>query len=124
MKLPRFSLRELFLLVVIAAMGCGWWVERLGRLRAESVAADSADNVESAKHWFAHRGYYVSPDWSWIAEPGTYRFVCKECDATFEPEDREHYGDLAERAQEAGWTGDPVAGWLLCPNCSKPGAKP
>jgi len=28
MKLPRFSLRELFLLVVIAAMGCGWWVER------------------------------------------------------------------------------------------------
>ena len=28
MKLPRFTLRELFLLVVIAAMGCGWWVER------------------------------------------------------------------------------------------------
>ena len=26
MKLPRFTLRELFLLVVIAAMGCGWWV--------------------------------------------------------------------------------------------------
>ena len=26
MKLPRFSLRELFLLVVIAAIGCGWWV--------------------------------------------------------------------------------------------------
>jgi hypothetical protein len=28
MKLPRFTLRELFLLVVIAAMGCGWWAER------------------------------------------------------------------------------------------------
>jgi hypothetical protein len=27
MKFSRFSLRELFLLVVIAAMGCGWWVE-------------------------------------------------------------------------------------------------
>ena len=25
LKLPRFSLRELFLLVVMAAMGCGWW---------------------------------------------------------------------------------------------------
>jgi hypothetical protein len=25
MKLPQLSLRELFLLVVIAAMGCGWW---------------------------------------------------------------------------------------------------
>jgi hypothetical protein len=30
MKLPRFTLRELFLLVVIAAMGCGWWVDRNG----------------------------------------------------------------------------------------------
>jgi hypothetical protein len=28
MKLPQHSLRELFLLVVIAAMGCGWWVDR------------------------------------------------------------------------------------------------
>jgi hypothetical protein len=24
----KLSLRELFLLVVIAAMGCGWWVDR------------------------------------------------------------------------------------------------
>ena len=31
MKLPRFTLRELFLLVVIAAMGCGWWVNRGSR---------------------------------------------------------------------------------------------
>jgi hypothetical protein len=30
MQLPRFSLRELFLLVVIAAMGCGWWVSHGG----------------------------------------------------------------------------------------------
>jgi hypothetical protein len=28
MKLPQLSLRELFLLVVIAAMGCAWWVDR------------------------------------------------------------------------------------------------
>ena len=28
MKLPRFSLRELFLLVALVAMGCSWWVER------------------------------------------------------------------------------------------------
>jgi hypothetical protein len=27
MKSPRFTRRELFLLVVIAAMGCGWWVD-------------------------------------------------------------------------------------------------
>jgi hypothetical protein len=28
MKLPQLSLRALFLLVVIVAMGCGWWVDR------------------------------------------------------------------------------------------------
>jgi hypothetical protein len=27
MKLPQLSLRELFLLVALVAMGCGWWVE-------------------------------------------------------------------------------------------------
>jgi hypothetical protein len=32
MKLPRFSLRELFLLVVIAAMGCGWFATLTARL--------------------------------------------------------------------------------------------
>jgi hypothetical protein len=36
MKLPQLSFRELFLLVVIAAMGCGWWVNsiRLGELQS------------------------------------------------------------------------------------------
>ena len=37
MKLPQLSLRELFLLVVIAAMGCGWWMDqrRIDKRRAE-----------------------------------------------------------------------------------------
>jgi len=26
MKLPRFSLRDLFWLVLVVAMGCAWWV--------------------------------------------------------------------------------------------------
>lgn len=33
MKLPQLTLRELFLLVVIAAMGCGWWSHRVTLLR-------------------------------------------------------------------------------------------
>jgi hypothetical protein len=43
MKLPRLSLRELFLLVALAAMGCGWWVDRRraahenGALRREII---------------------------------------------------------------------------------------
>jgi hypothetical protein len=35
MKLPRLSLRELFLLVALAAMGCGWWIDR-SRLAANA----------------------------------------------------------------------------------------
>jgi hypothetical protein len=34
MKLPQLTLRELFLLVVIAAMGCGWWID-WWRMRAD-----------------------------------------------------------------------------------------
>jgi hypothetical protein len=33
-KPMKLTLRELFLLVVIAAMGCGWWVES-SRLRRQ-----------------------------------------------------------------------------------------
>jgi hypothetical protein len=41
MKLPQLTLRELFLLVALAALGCGWWVrewqsaDRELRLRTE-----------------------------------------------------------------------------------------
>ena len=35
----KLSLRELFLLVVIAAMGCGWWVES-ARLRRQLQEAN------------------------------------------------------------------------------------
>lgn len=34
MKLPQLTLRELFLLVLVAAMGCGWWAERSALHRA------------------------------------------------------------------------------------------
>ena len=44
MKLPRFSLRELFLLVVIAAMGCGWWVR-------ETQLAQTIKKQQSHSDW-------------------------------------------------------------------------
>jgi hypothetical protein len=37
MKLPQLSLRELFLLVVVAAMGCGWWVDHRRLTRNERL---------------------------------------------------------------------------------------
>jgi hypothetical protein len=30
-KLPQLTLRDLFWLVALVAMGCGWWVERIGK---------------------------------------------------------------------------------------------
>jgi hypothetical protein len=45
MKLPQLSLRDLFWLVALVAMSCGWWVnhhsfEELQRLREEAIAAE------------------------------------------------------------------------------------
>jgi hypothetical protein len=38
MKLPQLSMRELFLLVALVAMGCGWWVDRqLSTVRTRDV---------------------------------------------------------------------------------------
>ena len=50
MKLPQLSLRELFLLVALAAMGCGWWV------REQQLAA----RIDTLK---------VIPDY-WPTKPG------------------------------------------------------
>lgn len=41
MKLPQISLRELFLLVVIAAMACGWWVQyRAAKSRYDAISQE------------------------------------------------------------------------------------
>ena len=56
MKLPRFILRELFLLVVIAAMGCGWWVEH------RSIAPMQKRNQ-------------ILEEWRKLGEDAGYRFI-------------------------------------------------
>lgn len=59
MKLPRFSLRELFLLVVIAAVGCGWWVERS---RATAVQAER-DKYRDRARWLLQVSSEAGSDW-------------------------------------------------------------
>lgn len=53
MKLPQLSLRELFLLVVIAALGCALWLERVKlaelRKREQEVAAQQVANEVNAR---------------------------------------------------------------------------
>jgi hypothetical protein len=43
MKLPQLSLRDLFLLVALVAMGCGWWVHR-----SKLIADHQRDIADSA----------------------------------------------------------------------------
>jgi hypothetical protein len=52
MKLPQLSLRELFLLVLIAAMGCGWWVSSAERKKSEML-------TEQLVRSFRNHGGYV-----------------------------------------------------------------
>jgi|SRR5690349_10959677 len=43
----KLSLRELFLLVVIAAMGCGWWVER----QSAAIEMDKNEKLSRMLPW-------------------------------------------------------------------------
>lgn len=53
MKLPQLSLRELFLLVALVAMGCGWWVERQGLIERVRLADKRVNDAELEAFWYA-----------------------------------------------------------------------
>ena len=55
MKLPQLSLRELFLLVVIAALGCGWWVESARLRRQLREANDKFEEAQQAHEQMIRR---------------------------------------------------------------------
>jgi hypothetical protein len=46
MKLPQISLRELFLLVALTAMGCGWMMQHQHWLRAVDKTTSERDLAE------------------------------------------------------------------------------
>jgi hypothetical protein len=46
MKFPQVSLRELFLLVALVTMGCGWWVERQSLSRDADRLREMADEKD------------------------------------------------------------------------------
>ena len=52
MKLPQFSLRDLFWLVLVCALAVGWWVERLRVHRLErdyETVVDLIANVNTPR---------------------------------------------------------------------------
>ena len=60
MKLPQVSLRELFLLVVIAAMGCGWWVDRSSLHRKNSSLSTTVKQQAGELERWQHSALIVS----------------------------------------------------------------
>jgi hypothetical protein len=46
MQLPQLSLRELFLMVALVAMGCGWWVERQALSKRNASLKREMDALE------------------------------------------------------------------------------
>ena len=52
MKLPQLSMRELFLLVALVAMGCGWWLrERQHRADLNELLLLKLTADEAADDW-------------------------------------------------------------------------
>jgi hypothetical protein len=45
----NFSIRDLFLVTMIAALAVGWWVDRLDRTRLAEKAKHSDTALEAAK---------------------------------------------------------------------------
>jgi len=77
MKLPRFNLRELFLLVVIAAMGCGWWVDRRQIAILQLKLATWRQNALGLQ-WFAEREGW---DVEWQSDPIAPKLILVDGDA-------------------------------------------
>ncbi len=46
MTFPKLNLRDLFWLVVVVAMGCGWWVDRSAQQRQAVMQKQRADWYE------------------------------------------------------------------------------
>ena len=57
----KLTLRELFLLVVIAAMGCGWWVQYRDTKRQleTAIAAKEATTDALLLRLMSHGGYSI-----------------------------------------------------------------
>ena len=66
-ELPQLTLRDLFWLVALVAMGCGWWVERTGLSRSsrkakqfEQIAEELREAIDKmggkAIYWYDEHG--------------------------------------------------------------------
>ena len=64
MKLPQLTLRELFWLVLVAALACGWWVQYRDTQRQLQTEISEREAVTEALllRLMSHGGYSVEHD--------------------------------------------------------------
>jgi len=63
MKLPRFTLRDLFWVVLVVALGLGWWLESGKCHERLAVEADKRKaTVDAFLRWLRKRQYRVNVD--------------------------------------------------------------
>lgn len=56
MKLPQLSLRDLFWLVALVAMACGWWVDRSRATAMQQEAELWFDRAATLRRELLYRG--------------------------------------------------------------------
>jgi hypothetical protein len=65
MKLPQLSLRDLFWLVTLAAMGCGWWMDRWRLSSDREICRSQYEAAQSTEfeqdHAAAAKGFQFQP---------------------------------------------------------------
>jgi len=84
MKLPQFTLRDLFWLILVCALAAGWLMQRrdLAKLRAENTTLRESDERSAAMF----RGYeramreHVPYDYSWDYNARTHEYELKKLD--------------------------------------------
>jgi hypothetical protein len=78
MKLPQFSLRELFLLVLACALGVGWWCDSANRVRENrllQLELNAAKDSETALRALVVRDQQSGSSWDgvWFPPPGSVK---------------------------------------------------
>ena len=61
-KLPQLTLRDLFWIVALVAMGCGWWVEHREKQEFKSMIEIWMDRAEGLREELKRRGTEIRYD--------------------------------------------------------------
>ena len=114
MKLPQLSLRELFLLVALVAIGCGWWVEHRAKDEMQSRVKRTNAGIQQLAELSGYdvheqRGVFVLSDHQTSNNLGK----CPNCGTFFRTD-----GDISQFVMEEP-EGGRSYGWRRTGTCQQ-----